>query len=1217
MKPLKLEFEAFLSYKDKTIIDFSTLNNSIFLIDGDTGAGKTTIFDAMCFALYGEPSDTSRDAHFKSHFASDETISYVDFTFEEEGRIYNIYRQPRQFVKSKKRNAKGKYTLVEKNEEVKLELDKERVITKIKECNQKIIEIIKLKQDQFRNTVMIGQNKFADLIRSTTQNRKELFRSILQTAKFATFKDKVYEKYTDAYREIENDTVSIDTILKNYKASNEELINKLKIDHPSDIDFDLLNSLLNLDINALKDSLDRKETTSKELNIKLDNLKELYIKTDKNNQNLNNFVMHKNSYFDELKKEEEFKNKKEIVDTYRDSLDTYNMYNMYLEKSKTIEEKTKQISLNKETKSNLVPRLEIVNQNKNKISDLTKKNNELRLLKQSEECLIELASQLDKSRIRETELNKSIEYNKKELEILSISLKTNKKNIEELKKFNDENKNINVLIEKNETNIKDTKNMLSSTKTIYESYLDNIKNLEATELNIKIQEKNKDDLIEKINKNNLVIENNKKLVEENKNVSLELVKLDIERDKILDNLKIISNYQNDYNCLKNEKNNLETKLKNIESLSKKYNEKNGVYQRLNLEYKCNLAGILASNLNEGEACPVCGNTHHIKLAVKEANVDEDTLNNALKEVNDLNNALVKENAEYDAIIKAYEEKRTKLLSQLFDLTSQDINDFSIDEIINNYIKFQKQEEIKLEDKRNELSKTVAYIQKINVELENYVKQKEELNNFYNTTINFLAVAKENSKNYTLKIEECLQNLETNLPNVNKENILNKYSEFENALNKKLVDLENNKAKLSQILEEVNYNSDMIKNLENNCEIVKNKIDEKNNVVTTDETNLKSNRENINTLKIKLDGKTKEDLEKNIKGIILKINEIEETISKYNDEFNSINNQMIKLDNSIKNLENEVETLTKESVNLENNYKVSLANTKLKDIEKIVNFVCSNKALITSYDKEYSAFYQRLSALKSLYDEDLKNGYDKLEIEDLTKNLSEQTLIKNNISEVSIEVDSLKSMYTNNSQIIKQYIEKNEAIKNKNKYVSDLKKLYLVASGQVSGQEKIDFETYYQSQIFNNILFEANKKLSIMTDNVYTMIRHESSDDGNKTSTALDIDIFDTYTGKIRSANSLSGGETFMASLSLALGFSEISRNNSGAHELDCMFIDEGFGTLDEETLRTVMKVLNQLSNEANRTIGIISHVAELKDVISKQLHVTKDKTNGSKIQVRV
>lgn len=114
MKPLKLEFEAFLSYKDKTIIDFAALNNTIFLIDGDTGAGKTTIFDAMCFALYGEPSDTSRDAHFKSHFASDETISYVDFTFEEEGRIYNIYRQPRQFVKSKKRNKNNEYSLTEK-----------------------------------------------------------------------------------------------------------------------------------------------------------------------------------------------------------------------------------------------------------------------------------------------------------------------------------------------------------------------------------------------------------------------------------------------------------------------------------------------------------------------------------------------------------------------------------------------------------------------------------------------------------------------------------------------------------------------------------------------------------------------------------------------------------------------------------------------------------------------------------------------------------------------------------------------------------------------------------------------------------------------------------------------------------------------------------------------------------------------------------------------
>ncbi len=1217
MKPLKLEFEAFLSYKDKTVIDFTNFNNRIFLIDGDTGAGKTTIFDAMCFALYGEASDTSRDTHFKSHFASEETISYVDFTFEEEGKIYNIYRQPRQLLKSKKRNAEGYYPLIDRSEEVKLELGNQKVLTKTKECNQKIIEIIKLKQDQFRNTVMIGQNKFADLIRTTTQNRKELFRSILQTAKFATFKDMINEKYTNAYHEIENEAVSIDTILKNYKATSLELIEKLNIEHPSDIDSELLNSLLVLDISSLKAQLDAKEMAYKELNLNLDKLKEEYLNGEKNNQNLNNYIIHKNSYFEEQKKEDEFKKKKEIVDIYRDSLDTYNSYKMYLDKKNTITEKTKQISINKELRTILEPKLACALENKQKTIQLTNENNNLRLSKQTLETLVETSKELDKKLDNELTLKETIQYNKNCNSTLRVTLEESKKIIENLKKFNEENGNVNVELTKKDTAISELNKSILNTGEIYQNYSENLKNLENIKINIKKEEENKESLDAQISKTNFLIEKNKNIVEDNKNISLELFKIDNDINLLDEKIKNINIIKLDYENLNNLKEDLKNKLENISVLSNKYNEKNNEYQKLNIEYKCNLAGILASTLNEGEVCPVCGNTHHIKLAQKTTNVDEDTLNKTLKELNNISNSLAKGNATYDALIKSYDEKKESVFNALKELTDLDASNNRVEEIIENYIKLQTNEKLKLVEKKNELNEKTILLQNSNNELEKLSLEKEELDKKLNQTIKNEAIFRENYKNFNEKNEECFKKISEVLPDVTLDNISNIYNSFLHDANNKLLELEKEKLKLQEIVLKVNTNQEQIKTLEISIETLKIKIEEINTKITTDETNLKLVLETINSLKTKLNGQTKDVLDKNILDLTSKIKENEAIISKYNEEVETINNQKITIDNTIKNLEQEVSNLVKESSNLENEYMTKLSNTILKDINKIVEFVTSKKDLINRYDEEYTIYIQKLTYVKSLYEEDLKNGFDKLVAKDLSKNENEQVLIKNSILELTKEVDLIKSMYSNNNQIITQYNEKIETIKSKNKNVSDLKKLYLVASGQVAGQEKIDFETYYQSQIFNNILVEANKKLSVMTDNVYTMIRHESSEDQYKVSTALDIDIFDTFTGKVRSANSLSGGETFMASLSLALGFSEISRNNSGAHELDCMFIDEGFGTLDEETLRTVMKVLNQLSNEANRTIGIISHVSELKDVIAKQMHVTKDKINGSKIEFKM
>ncbi|MEA4896998.1 MAG: SMC family ATPase [Christensenellaceae bacterium] len=160
--------------------------------------------------------------------------------------------------------------------------------------------------------------------------------------------------------------------------------------------------------------------------------------------------------------------------------------------------------------------------------------------------------------------------------------------------------------------------------------------------------------------------------------------------------------------------------------------------------------------------------------------------------------------------------------------------------------------------------------------------------------------------------------------------------------------------------------------------------------------------------------------------------------------------------------------------------------------------------------------------------------------------------------------------------------------------------------------KLDFETYAQTAYFERILRAANQRLKLMSQHRYTLLRQTASGDGRRRS-GLEIEVLDAYTGKARPANSLSGGESFMASLSLALGLSDVVQQSAGGIRLDAMFIDEGFGSLDAEVLDLAIRTLGEMAG-ADRTIGIISHVSELRERIDRQVWVEKTPA-GSRVHV--
>ncbi|MBR7148169.1 MAG: SMC family ATPase [Firmicutes bacterium] len=170
-----------------------------------------------------------------------------------------------------------------------------------------------------------------------------------------------------------------------------------------------------------------------------------------------------------------------------------------------------------------------------------------------------------------------------------------------------------------------------------------------------------------------------------------------------------------------------------------------------------------------------------------------------------------------------------------------------------------------------------------------------------------------------------------------------------------------------------------------------------------------------------------------------------------------------------------------------------------------------------------------------------------------------------------------------------------------------------ANGGWGGKGKVMLETYVQMSYFDRILIRANRRLLVMSSGQYELARQKESDN-KQTQTGLDLEVIDHYNGSVRSVKTLSGGESFQASLSLALGLSDEIQAYAGGIRLESMFVDEGFGSLDEESLNQAIRALSDLA-EGNRLVGIISHVSELKERIDKQIVVTKEKSGGSRVQI--
>ena len=199
---------------------------------------------------------------------------------------------------------------------------------------------------------------------------------------------------------------------------------------------------------------------------------------------------------------------------------------------------------------------------------------------------------------------------------------------------------------------------------------------------------------------------------------------------------------------------------------------------------------------------------------------------------------------------------------------------------------------------------------------------------------------------------------------------------------------------------------------------------------------------------------------------------------------------------------------------------------------------------------------------------------------------------------------LHTAYENDRAVLQNcavYLEKGKKLESEDQVIKSLSK---TANGRLSGSAKIDFETYIQRQYFKQIIHEANKRLLTMSNHQFILKLKEEANTGRKTNEGLDLSVYSLVTDSERDVKTLSGGESFLAALAMALGLSDIVERSAGAIHPDMMFIDEGFGSLDAQSRQQAIEVLAELAGDS-RMVGIISHVTELKEQIDRKLVVSR------------
>lgn len=1164
MRPIRLKIKGLNSFIDEQEIDFNKLTErGLFGIFGPTGSGKSTILDGITLALYGDlPRKSTNYINMNCNSLN------VSFEFSISDGKTKTYRVEREFKTDKKtgRPKSGKCKVLDITQVNPIILAES-----VKEVTKTCESIIGLGMNDFTKTVVLPQGSFSEFLKISGKDRREMLERLFNLQEYGenlekklSAKSKVIEKKLD--------------------------IIKGKLSSYEDINLDDLEIKENEFKNNEK-NIKQKGSELLEINETYEEAKEIFqLKSE-----LNSYENERNIISIEAK---DIENKRGKIDNIEKSLRILNFienYNMVLnelnEKNKNLEDYNLEFENIKNKKNNIlkvyneflekkqesVPRLKIKAE---RLDGELKNRKALRVLEEEINRLNEIIKflKIDKEKSI-TQVNKTIN----EIDDINLNIKSLEKKYDSLKVDRNLKKEI-------EEALRLENDYLSLGKDIDES----LKDIDSLEKSIKLCEDKKISLQDGRDKNLKELKEYEFLLENlNKNCPAEDKDL-LNKKVLLENIKIKQEKFSD--CKKKIDLNNNKILEINDKLSELNKEKHNLKKFIDLlekevdDFKIqSLALKIREKLIEGDICPVCGSTHHDIEIFQELDLSLLESKNS-KLLGNKDELLEKEReiAKLEERIIAINNESKNFKDEIKSL-GEDFSENIICElqkeiyILENDIKRYKEEKLNLENKLNDI---------------------KDIDRDLNNDIKILNVNLENSRN---NLDDKIQKRKISLEKFNSLNNLIeekrstlKIDDFKEYY-KDLIEKENKREELESCIKDKRA----FKEKKESERDIKNKEKEEIiNSLASNEAALKEKENQKNNIKNNLNQEfTQLENINSIEKILIQTNEeiknINEYFEKYIDEKNCIEEKFEEINNKLNKESLKVKALEDKEKSIKEELELNLQKENFTNIDEVEEFLKEKHTL-----KELKDYVKNYDDKMKVLEVNIDNVLKKLKNRDICN--EELESIKINKEKVQCELDSLKDVNLILKQEIKNLKEKIEKfktimsekkkIKHDEIIINDLKKLF-------SGRKFVD---YIATERLKYVALEASKRLKEITNNNYSL-------EINKDGMFIMRDFKNG--GCIRDVSTLSGGETFLTSLALSLALSS-GLQLKKAVPLELFFLDEGFGTLDDDLLETVVSSLEKIQHEKLK-IGIISHVESIKNRVPVKLIVTPAESGmgGSKVKI--
>lgn len=1193
MRPLKLVISAFGPYASRVELDMDRLGNSgLYLIAGDTGAGKTTIFDAITFALYGEASGENREpSMLRSKYAEAGMPTEVELTFSHGGKEYGIRRNP-EYERPAKRGSKMTKELAN----VQLVCPGQRIITKKREVDAAIQEILGVDYRQFSQIAMLAQGDFMKLLLADTMERQKIFRELFQTRYYQVLQLRIKDQAKELYGQCQDARNSVQQYIGGMACGEDDV---LAIDTENARDGKLpMADVMELLGKLLEQDLAAEETLSQELAGLADNLAKVnanigkaeeYEKAENSLEEARKQEKEASLQLEQAEKafrqEEEKKPRQEEIQKQMTLLeqelpeyDTLEQFHKDIRKRiKELETAKKEAAEKQQAFEEERKCLEEMKKERTSLDHAGEKKERLTRQKETAEEYEKLHKDLEKARNKEQEITSLFEQSEKAFRE------------EEGKQGQQEERKRQLTLLEKELPEYDHLDQLNQ----------DMQEAQKVEKTAQKAEKRKQQSLEKVKKSLEELRAEQSSLAHAGEEKERLLRLKEQEEEKQKKLKALSKDFKSYGLLREE---LAQKQQVYQEVQGHAEELEKVYARMNRAFLDGQAGILAAALEEGAACPVCGSTEHPHLAhipeevpteealeqakgsyeeagrtAKEASVEAGKVSGKVSK----QEAQMKERAEELLECSELSEAEREIAERL-PVCKKKIAELK-KQIIAEEGKAERKKELDCqipEDEKSE-KKLEDEIAKLREKIVSAESQKEALSGqIQSLAENLRFPGRTEAKEHQQKLSEELDAMQKAYQKAEKQ--YKKYSTGRTEAKSRVESLEEqleragNENKWKDMPEKLEHD-ELLSALRTMIAELKKQIAEEENCV-----------------------KRREELDR-------KIPEKEDVLQQLETETG-------KLNEKITSIETRKESQTEQTENLAGKLCFSQKKEAEENHKKLSDERESLRKAYEKAEKCYKKCSGDMAALKGKV-QSLEEQLERAEAVDKPKELEIQAELTKKQKEITEKQKEIHARRTANETISGHIREKSKELEALEARYKWLNALSLTVNGGLAGKEKIMLETYIQTNYFDRIIRRANLRFMIMSGGQYELKRREDPGN-NKSQSGLELSVVDHYNGTQRSVKTLSGGESFIASLSLALGLSDEVQSSAGGIQMETMFVDEGFGSLDPDALEQAYTALASLT-DGNRLVGIISHVGELKEKIDKQIVVVKEKTGGSRASIQV